>query len=468
MTYNFFRTKSKPSGIRSNISSTAARPGTLLIGALSAALLTLPFAAQAGEGGVALASRLSQRVLTQNKTQTVYLRIGIKGRPLPQDKERNPVNVALVIDRSGSMAGSKIIKAREAAIMAINRLGIRDAASVVVFNNRVNTLIPAQRVEDHSYFRSRINSVRTGGQTAIYAAVKAAARQLRRYKRAGQPSRVILMSDGQANVGPRRPSEFTELGRRLGSDGISVTTIGLGRGYNEDLMAQLASASDGNHAFAQTGDDLVKIFNAEFDDVMSVAAHDIEVIIETRGGVTPLRTLGRRGDIKGSRTTIKLNQVYSTSEFSLQLELKIAADVAVGEIELANITVRYTAPDGSRHSVQGAVRGRFSGDEKEITASIDPKVMEPILELEARQRYEKVILLRDKGRVLEAQKLLRQNATSLEAGQKRYKIRSKRLMDLTASSRSQAAAITDRKKWGAVRKQMRVDQSNRQGAKLKY
>ncbi len=468
MTFNFFKTKSKSTNTLSQISSNRLFSNTALIGALSAALLYAPSAAQAGEGVVELDTRLSQRVLTQNKTQTVYLRIGIKGRPLPQDQERNPVNVALVIDRSGSMAGSKIIKARDAAIMAINRLGLRDAASIIVFNNQVNTLISAQRVEDHSYFRSRINTIRTGGQTAIYAAVKAAVRQLRRYKRAGQPSRVILMSDGQANVGPRSPFEFAELGRRLGSDGISVTTIGLGRGYNEDLMAQLASASDGNHAFAQTGDDLTKIFNAEFDDVMSVAAHDIEVIIETRGGVTPLRTLGRRGDIRGARTVIKLNQVYSTSEFSLQLELKVASDVAVGEIELADVTVRYTAPDGSRHSVQSAVRGRFSADERDVTASIDPKVMEPILELEARQRFEKVIKLRDKGRILEAQKLLRLNATSLEAGQKRYKIKSKRLMDLTASSRSRAVAITDRKKWGSVRKQLRVDQSNRQGTGLKY
>jgi Ca-activated chloride channel family protein len=60
------------------------------------------------------------------------------------------------------------------------------------------------------------------------------------------------MSDGLANVGPHRPSDFERLGQRLGAQGITVTTVGLGRGYNEDLMAGLASASDGNHAFAHT------------------------------------------------------------------------------------------------------------------------------------------------------------------------------------------------------------------------
>ena len=439
----------------------------VLAWALTGLALATPLSVHAGEL-VELDTRLSQGVLKQNESQKVYLRIGIKGRPLPQDRERNPINVALVIDRSGSMKGSKIVKAREAAKMAINRLGGRDAASVIVFDNRVDTLVSARRVFDHSLFKSRIDTVRTGGQTAIFAAVKAAARQLRTYKRAGQPSRVILLSDGQANVGPRRAFDFAELGRLLGGEGISVTTIGLGRGYNEDLMSQLASASDGNHAFARTGDDLTRIFNEEFDDVLSVAAHDIEVIIETRGGVTPLRTLGRRGDISANRTRIKLNQVYSTSEFSLQLELRIASDIAVGDVELANVTVRYTAPDGTRRSVQANVTGRFSSNEREVTASVDPKVMEPILELEARERYEKVIRMRDKGQIKEARKLLQINAMKLDEGQRAYGIVSSRLRSLSASSRKQALDISDRAKWGAVRKQMRVDQSNRQGAKVKY
>ena len=447
-----------------NISSTFL---ALTVASSLMATTTIATAA-ADDDTINVDTRLSQRVLKESSTQRVYLRIGIKGRRNESETERTPVNVALVIDRSGSMKGQKIAKARDAALMAIDRLERMDTASVVVFDHRVNTLVSARRVNDHYYFKRRINEVSAGGRTAIHAAVEAAARELRRNMRPGQPSRIILMSDGQANVGPRRPFEFSELGRRLGSDGISVTTIGLGRGYNEDLMSQLASASDGNHAFARTANDLTRIFNGEFDDVLSVAAQDIEVIIETRTGITPIRTIGRNGAINGNTTRIKLQQVYGNSEFSLQLELEVDGDVAVGNIDLASIQINYTTKNGQRHSVRSSVRGTFSPSDDEVRASVDPKVMEPILELEARERYERVIKLRDKGRIDDARKLLKRNAQQLDEGQKKYRIKSKRLRSLSAQSRETAATISNTRQWGTSRKQMRMDQSNRYGGATKY
>lgn len=445
-----------------------------LAGAAFVALMASPMGAAAiaaslsGADAINVDTRLGQSVLKEGRTQRVFLHIGIKGRSSQRERERTPVNVALVIDRSGSMKGDKIIKARAAAKMAIDRLTASDAASVIVFDDRIDTLVSARRVYDHSYFKGRIDGVYTRGRTAIFAAVEAAARELRKFRKSGHPNRIILMSDGQANVGPRRAFEFADLGRRLGSDGITVSTIGLGEGYNEDLMAQLASASDGNHAFARTADDLLRIFNGEFDDVLSVSAQDIEVIIETRAGVRPMRTLGRSGEITGNRTTIRLNQVYGTSETSLQLELQVASDIAVGEIELASVTIHFTSPDGTRHTLRTNVSSRFSSADDEVRASIDPKVMEPILELQARARYEKVIRMRDKGRIKDAKALLQLNAQKLDAGQRLYGVKSKRLRSLSKKSRAQAASIADRSKWNATRKQMREDQSNRQGAAIKY
>lgn len=445
-------------------------PMALTLSGLALVLATPPhaIAATGGSDAITVDTRLGQRILRQGKTQKVYLRIAIKGRRDVTERERTPVNVALVIDRSGSMKGNKIAKARDAAAMAVDRLSGSDIASLVVFDDKIDTLVPARRVTSHSYFKDRIDGVYARGRTAIFGAVERAARELRKNKRRGRPSRIILMSDGQANVGPSNASAFADLGRKLGNDGITVSTIGLGRGYNEDLMAQLASASDGNHAFARTAEDLTRIFNGEFDDVLSVSAQDIEVIIETRGGVRPLRTLGRRGEIDGNETRIKVRQVYGTSATSLQVELEVDSDVAVGEIDLAEVTVKFTDKDGARHQITTNARGRFSLRDDEVQASIDPVVMEPILELEARERYERVIKLRDKGRVKEAKRVLQLNARELDAGQKRYRINSSRLKKLSERSRVQAASIEDRAKWNSSRKQMRMDQSNTYGAKQKY
>lgn len=106
-------------------------------------------------------------------------------------------------------------------------------------------------------------------------------------------NRVILLSDGMANIGPSKPHELAELGRALIKQGIGVSTIGLGLGYNEDLMTQLAGHSDGNHYFVEDADKLSKVFDSELGDIFSVVAQDIDINIICKDGVKPLRILGR-------------------------------------------------------------------------------------------------------------------------------------------------------------------------------
>jgi Ca-activated chloride channel family protein len=418
---------------------------------------------------IAIDTRLGQRVLKHGVSQRVFLRIGVRGlRREGAEIERTPANISLVIDRSGSMSGDKIRKAREAAKMAINRLGGRDIVSIIAFDDKIRTLAHAARVRYPDDFHDRIDDIRVGGSTAIYAAMQEAAREIRRNKSRRRLNRIILISDGKANVGPSHASDFERLGHRLGEEGISVTTIGLGNGYNEDLMAELARTSDGNHAFARTAGDLTKIFNQEFDDVLSVTGQDIEIIIRTKAGVRPLRTLGRPGVIKGNEVRLRLNQVYGTAEYSLQLELEVPAGMDVGEHDLVDVAVNYTPSSGGRRVIEKTVAGRFSPSDEEVRGSIDKKVMEPILELEARARSRKAIELRDKGKVEEARKVLRDNAARLEQGQRLYRLKSSRLLKLQQNNAEAAASIDDRAKWNASRKQMREDQSNRQGASVKY
>jgi len=417
---------------------------------------------------ISVNARLGQSTLKYGKRQRVFLRIAIRGNRGETSEERTPANIALVIDRSGSMKGDKIVRAREAASMAINRLSATDVASVVVFDNRIDTIVRATRVDDPDEFHYQINRVRVGGSTAIYAAVQEAARELRRNKSRRRLNRIILMSDGKANVGPAKPYQFEELGRKLGSEGISVTTIGLGNGYNEDLMSELASTSDGNHAFARTARDLTKIFNQEFDDVLSVTGQDVEIIIRTKSGVRPIRTWGRPGRIDGNVVKLKLNQVYGTAEYSLQLELDVPEGLPLGESELVDIEVAYTATKGERRRIERNVSGRFSRSDEEVNASINPRVMEPILELQARKRSREAIKLRDKGKVDDARKLLEQNVNALKTGQQRYRIQSTRLKKLQQNNEAAAAGIGDRERWSTSRKQIREDLSNRQGTARKY
>ena len=200
------------------------------------------------EKPINLEARFAQGVMKGGEKQRNYLRVGLNGCER-QPTERTPVNVAFVIDRSGSMQGARIAQAREAAAAAIRRLDKNDIASVVIFDDKIDILVQAQPVEDHAAFIDRIRQVTARGSTAIHGGVIEGAAQVRHNLEARRLNRVVLLSDGQANVGPRRPEEFAKLGRELLQQGISVSTIGVGMQYNEDLMLQLARASDGNHTF---------------------------------------------------------------------------------------------------------------------------------------------------------------------------------------------------------------------------
>lgn len=434
---------------------------------------SMAMAAQSQNGSLEIDTRLGYKVLRQSTKQRVFLRIGIKGIHNPSEEvERVPVNVALVIDRSGSMRGDKIEKAREAAIMAVERLSGRDVASVVSFSNTVDVVIPAGRVSNHRRYARSIDRIRAGGSTAIYAAVKTAAEELAEYSNGRRLDRIILLSDGLANVGPRDPYAFEELGADLGSQGISVTTIGLGRGYNEDLMARLAGASDGNHDFAQTARDLRRIFNREFDDVLSVIAQDIEIIIETRDGVRPLRSLGRRAKIQGRKAVFKVAQAYSKSTHSLQLELEIDQEIASGDQELANVTVRYK-PQGStsRETRNSAVRASFSSDDESIKRSMDPIVMDPVVELQAREKSRRAIKLRDQGKVAAAQAAIRQGReliTGQQAVRAKLNYKSSSRLDRLHKQYSKDESEISKRDWNVQRKSMRKSLGNSSGSSVKY
>ncbi|MEM9359580.1 MAG: VWA domain-containing protein [Pseudomonadota bacterium] len=434
---------------------------------------SLATAAQSKNGSLEIDTRLGYKVLRQSTKQRVFLRIGLKGIHNPSGEiERAPVNVALVIDKSGSMRGAKMAKAREAAMMAIERLSRRDVASVVTFSNAVEVIAPAGRVNNHRRYSRLIEKIRSGGSTAIYAAVKTGADELSEFSNGRRLDRIILLSDGLANVGPRDPYDFEELGADLGGQGISVTTIGLGRGYNEDLMARLAGASDGNHDFAQTAGDLRRIFNREFDDVLSVIAQDIEIIIETRSGVRPLRSLGRRAKIEGRKATFRVAQAYSKSTHSLQLELEVDPDVASGEQELANVIVRYKPHGGTTKETRSSkVRASFSADVDSVKRSMDPIVMDPVVELQAREKSRQAIKLRDQGKVQAAQAALREGR-ALISGQRatraKLKYKSSSRLNRLEEQYSKDESEISKRNWNVQRKSMRRSLSNSSGSSVKY
>jgi Ca-activated chloride channel homolog len=398
---------------------------------LACGILLAPHTALA-DPPVTLEARLAQPVMQDGVASKNYLRIGLQGCKPEPSQHRTPVNVSLVIDRSGSMTGPRIAQAKAAAIMAVSRLTKGDIASVVLFDHRIEVLVPAQEVADPAMFAAAIAGVQPMGETAIHAGVLQGAIEVRKFKDPKRLNRVILLSDGQANVGPSRPDDFALLGAALLADGISVSTVGVGLGYNEDLMAKLARAGDGNHAFAKEPDDLVQIFNKEFDDVLGSCAQTVSIDLELRPGVKVVSALSREGTIEGGRASFKMNQVYAATEHYVLVEVEVDKTLAkAGESSLGLVKVAFTVPQsGARQTIDAPISARFSASEQEVQAGRDLKVTEAVVEQVTRERAQRAILLRDQGKYEEARELFIKNAAEIKAATAAMPNASPRLMEL--------------------------------------
>ena len=249
---------------------------------------------------------------------------------------RPSVNLAIVLDRSGSEA--------------IRRLDAKDIVSVVVYDNKSEVIIPAQHVTEKEALIARISAIEPRGCTALFDGVSAGATELRKFKGKCEISRVLLVSDGQANVGPSSPDELGRYGALLMKDGIAVSTIGLGVDYNEDLMTRLSQKSDGNSYFVENSNDLPRVFARELGDVLSVAATKVALKVRFCGGFVPVALIGRDGRIMDGVVTIDLNQLYGGQDSAA-----VAASVNKG-------VVRERALNENAMRTEEALRRADRGD----------------------------------------------------------------------------------------------------------
>lgn len=362
-------------------------------------------------------AELGQAVLYADEPGHVYLRISIRGRGQESQEQHVPLNIALVLDRSGSMSGARLAAAKDAATMALSRLAPGDTIALVVYNHNVDILEPAAPLgASFDRYRAKIEGLRASGTTALYAGVAAGGHEVRRFLSPHKVNRVILLSDGLANVGPSTPAEAANLGRELAGDGISVTTIGLGLDYNEDLMTRLAAASDGNHAFVESPDDLAEIFNREFGDAQAVMAQDAEIEIDCGEAFEPLRFLGRTGEISGRRARVKLAHIIAKNERYVLLELSPKLRGEHRNVPVAEIRARYLdLASKNRREETLKVEAAFSPSREEAEASLNKGVMAEVAAQTATEESEKAIELRDKGDAAGAKRLLEQSAARLRA-----------------------------------------------------
>ncbi len=307
------------------------------------------------------------------------LRVGIKGREV-DDADRKPVRLTFVIDVSGSMAReNRLGLVKRTLHLLLDRLHGDDQVGIVVYGSTGRDVLEPMPLggqgDDSPEARRRvldaIDQLVPGGSTNAEDGLQLGYEMARRMYRQGAINRIVLCSDGVANVGRTGPESILARVRREADRGIRLTTIGFGMGnYNDVLMEQLADRGDGNHYYVDDLDEARRVLADHLTGTLQTIAQDAKVQVEfdsTR--VLRYRLLGFENrdiaDRDFRNDKVDAGEIGAGHEVTALYEVKLAPGVKRGTI--ATVRFRYARPD---HETAGAP------DVREIEERLDAAALE--------------------------------------------------------------------------------------------
>ncbi len=257
-----------------------------------------------------------------------------------EEHQRFPLNLSIVIDRSGSMEGAKLAKTKEAVTFLLKQLEPEDIVSVVSYQSEVEVVIPPQRIQNHRDLVKKIEKIESDGGTFLSGGLEQGYELISSIKDTLQDSsfvhRVILLSDGLANEGITDPQALERIaGDQLEENNISLSTIGVGGDYNEELMTAMAIKGTGNYYFVETPVDIPKIFEEELNGVQSLVSKNTTLAITFPENAVKLRQVHHYNyTLTGNQISFSLNDVFSANEKAFLLEFDVRDDYT-GELKFS-------------------------------------------------------------------------------------------------------------------------------------
>jgi len=293
-------------------------------------------------GGIVLDGKLNCPYIS-HRGGRVFLQLSIVTPNIGTTKRR-PMNLSVVLDRSGSMGDeSKMEQAKKALYSLIDQLHNEDILSLVIYDDVIEVLKSAGRVGNKSELKRLIQRVHPRGSTNLGGGMVEGFRQAERFANREYSNRVILLSDGLANTGITDSRELGRIARRYRSKSITLTSMGVGLDYNENLMMSLAEYGGGNYYFIESSHSLASIMKKEFNLMSSIVARNAALELTLGKGVVLRDVIGYESGSAKDRYTLPIGELYSSDrrEFTVELEIPEGSQSSF----VASGTLRYDSDE---------------------------------------------------------------------------------------------------------------------------
>jgi Ca-activated chloride channel homolog len=326
-------------------------------------------------------AHLDVEMVAVEQTDQITVMLELVAPEPPAGERRPPATIQVVLDRSGSMdTDDRLPAARSALKTLVDRLDPHDAFGLVVFDDQVDVVVPAGPVFDKPAIHAAVDSVWARGSTNLSAGLLRGIQEARRVSGPGGAT-LLLVSDGMANQGVTDPERLDAVAAGAHRVGVVTSTVGVGLGYDETVLAALALGGQGNHAFAEDADAAAGAVAGEVDGLLAKSVQAASLLIQPTSDVQTVTVFNDlpAHAVEGG-VMAELGDLWAGEQRRILLGLGVPAIAALGLAQVATLELRYvTLPGLSEQTVTLPISVNVVPGDEAAGRVPDPKVRTELL-----------------------------------------------------------------------------------------
>jgi Ca-activated chloride channel homolog len=332
---------------------------------------------------------------------TRILEVSFAAPPAKGGKDSLPLNLGLVVDRSGSMSGGKLEQAKEAAAQILNLMRPKDSVSIVDFDDKIRVTVdcPSVTSEARREALSSLRQLHPGGSTNLGDGWLTGCECVARRLGADKVSRTLLLTDGEANVGIVDPLALGQQASDLFERGVPTSTFGIGEGFNEHLLETMSNRGGGNFYYIDQTGNIAAILMREFADLAAITLRNVVIELTFPLGVTPELFGDWRSELAAQRLVVSLPDLAAGQ--TVNLYVRTITPPGSGDLVM-NLVIRGVDEEGTAFSITNNLALRYASQPEADAAVRDADLSARFATVAAGQLRNQALILEREGRREEA------------------------------------------------------------------